>query len=272
MNRENKCKNLSKTVDAKCRFCNIGIRWCDNYSVSILKSMKKSFGMRGVLVLAALWIGSTLSLRAATIFNNSVNDTTNRFNPGTYEVGDQIVLAPGSIGQFITGFSFEYWGTNTASPTTFAGDVQARVRFYLNDGTPFNGYASPGTQFYDSGFFSVSPTARSVLTFAQGADNIPIGGFQVLASEMTWSVQFRGMGATDSLGVDIYNPPTVGMDYPDYWQNNSLRDWTLMTNSITPIMNFAAVVSAVPEPSVLALSLAGGLGILVMVRRLRRTS
>jgi len=232
--------------------------------------------MRGVLVLAALWIGSTLSLRAATIFDNSTHDLGIRFNPGTYEVGDQIAFASGSIGQWITDFSFEYWGTNTASPTAFAGgaNVQARVRFYLNDGTPFNGYASPGTQFYDSGFFTIgpTPTGRNTLNFTQGADGIPIGGFQVLASEMTWSVQFRGMGATDSLGVDIYNPPTVGSDHTDYWQNNSLRDWTLMTNSLASTMNFAARVSAVPEPSVLALSLAGGLGILVMVRRLRRTS
>lgn len=272
MNRENKCKNLCKSVDAKCRFCNIGIRWCDNYSVSILKSMKKSFGMRGVLVLAALWIGSTLSLRAATVFDNSTGDLGIRFNPGTYEVGDQIGFASGSTGLWITGFSFEYWGTNTASPTTFAGDVQARVRFYLNDGTPFNGYASPGTMFYDSGFFTVAPTGRATLNFGPGADNFANGGYQILTSEMTWSVQFRGMGATDSLGVDIFNPPTVGTDHTDYWQNNSLRDWTLMTNSLAPTMNFAAVVSAVPEPSVLALSLAGGLGILVMVRRLRRTS
>jgi len=270
MNRENKCKNLSKTVDAKCRFCNIGIRWCDNYSVSILKSMKKSFGMRGVLVLAALWIGSTLSLRAATIFNNSVNDTTNRFNPGTYEVGDQIVLA--GTERFLTDFSFEYWGTNSAGPTTFAGDVQARVRFYQNDGVTFNGYASPGTMFFDSLWFQVTPTPRATLNFTQGVD-FPIGGLIIPSNDMTWSVQFRNMGATDTIGVDLYNPPTVGIDYPDYWQNNAVRNWALMTNSLVPTMNFAAQMQAtVPEPSVLALSVTGGLGILMMVRRLRRTS
>ena len=236
--------------------------------------MKKSFGMRGVLVLAALWIGSTLSLRAATIFDNTQNDLKVRFNPGTYQVGDQILLS--GTDRYLINFSFEFWGTNTASPgnTTFAGAVQADVRFYLNDGPLFNGYATPGTLFYDSGFFNVvNPTPRSTFVFTPGnlPGDLPLGGLYIPSSEMTWSVQFRGMGGTDSIGLDIYNPPTVGSDYPDYWQNTG-TGWTLMQNGIAPTMNFAAQMQAtVPEPSALAL-LAGGLGILVMARRLRRTS
>jgi hypothetical protein len=86
---------------------------------------------------------------------------------------------------------------------------------------------------------------------------------------MTWSVQFQGMTLADSVGVDIYSPPTAGGDYPDYWQNNG--GWTLLTNVVP--MDFAARFEAnatVPEPATLTLSILGGLGILTLARRLRR--
>src|SRR5574340_1842514 len=89
-------------------------------------------------------------LGATTIFDNSVNDLGTRFNPGTLEVGDEILLA--STERYLTNFSFEYWGTSSGA--SFAGPVEARVRFYQNDGAPFNGYATPGSLFYDSGWFS----------------------------------------------------------------------------------------------------------------------
>jgi len=91
---------------------------------------------------------------------------------------------------------------------------------------------------------------------------------------MTWSIQFSGMGATDAVGVDIYGPPTVGQAYGDYWQNDGTvlsPSLVLLTNTVP--MDFAAQMYAnqnIPEPSVLVLSLAGGLGILTLVRRLRR--
>src|SRR5882724_1398112 len=82
---------------------------------------------------------SLSSLRATTIYNNSTNDLLARFNPGTTEIGDEILF--GSTERYLTNFSFEYYGTNTASPgnVSFAGAVEARVRFYRNDGALFSG-------------------------------------------------------------------------------------------------------------------------------------
>jgi hypothetical protein len=231
--------------------------------------------MRNLNRVSVLWaigvllIAIVLPVGAATpIFNNSVYDLGHRFNPGTNEVGDEILLA--STERYLTHFDFEFWGTNTLNDYSFAGTVQARVRFYENNGTLFNGYPSPGTAFFDSGWFSAgAPTARSIFIFTEGVD-FPDGGLFLPSSDMTWSVQFQGMGATDSIGVDIYSPPVVGWDYPDYWESSN-GSWQLLTNGVP--MDFAARFYAnqqVPEPSSAALSALGGLAILVAAYRVRR--
>jgi hypothetical protein len=213
------------------------------------------------------------SVPAATIFDNSSNDLGMRFNPGNLEVGDEIMLA--GTDRTLTGFSFEYWGVSTANPSIFSGAVQARVQFYVNNGASFHGYSTPSTMsFYNSDWFTVSPTltGRSTLNFTAGSDNIPVGGLFLPSSDMTWTVQFRNMAGTDTVGVDLYSPPTIGTevgDFGDYWENDG--GWLLMTNTVSR-MDFAAKFDAVPEPSSLVLSLCGGLGILTLAYRLRRKS
>ncbi len=224
--------------------------------------------IKACLVAGTLCAGFTVPLSAATtIFDNTVNDLTVRFNPGTTEVGDQILLAGGE--RYLTTFSFEYWGVNTTFLDHFTGTVQAEVRFYENTGPLFNGYAAPSaTPFYNSGLFDVpAPTSRNTFVFTAGTD-FPSDGLFLPSSDITWSVQFSGMASDDSVGVDIYSPPVVGQDYPDYWQNSG--GWTLMTNSVATDMDFAAKMDAVPEPSALALSLCGGLGVFFWGRRFSR--
>jgi len=210
---------------------------------------------------ASLFIaGLPWVLPADVIFDNSVNDLHSRFNPGTLEVGDEIVLA--GTARYLTNFSFEFWGTNTLNPAnlSFAGVVQARVRFYLNNGPPFHGYGTPGTNFYDSGWFSVpKPTSRNLFVFEAGSD-FPAGGLYIPASNITWSVQFQGMAANDSVGVDLFSPPVVGIDFSDYWEND-ISGWTLKTNSLVTAVDFAAVFQAIgtsaPLPS-LQITSSGG--------------
>lgn len=209
-------------------------------------------------LLVAMAFGIALPVSADTIFDNSAHDLNTRFTPGTFEVGNEIGLTLGSP-RFLTNFSFEYWGT--ASGPSFNGTVQAEVRFYLNDGTPFNGYSTPGTLFYDSGLFTVpSPTSRNTFVFTAGADFPANGLYLPVVSNMTWTVQFSGMGAGDNAGVDLYSPPVVGSTYGDYWEND-ITGWALKTNAVA--MDFAAKLEATtPEPSAIALLLCGGMGIL----------
>ena len=147
------------------------------------------------------------------------------------------------------------------------------MRFYENNGDPFNSYLGPGTNFFDSGLFDVKkPTARSTFIFSAGSapgSDFPSWGLFIPADEMTWSVEFSGMGGTDSVGVDLYSPPVVGQNYDDYWAFSGAA-WTLQTNSVAT-MSFGAYMEAVvPEPSTVTLAIIGGLGVLTLAHRLRR--
>jgi hypothetical protein len=249
--------------------------------------MRNLLRKNALLVAGALVMSLSLPLLASAppppgsgtaIFDNSVNDLTTIFNPTTFEVGDQIKLGGSIYDRRLMYFDFEYWGWNTTPfATSFAGAVEARVRFYENNGALFNGYPTPSaTPFFDSGWFGSGllvptgtlPGQRETVTFTAGLGlDFPATGLVIPADEITWSVQFRGMTPTDSIGLDIYSPPTVGQDYPDYWQNDGLGNWTLLTNTVA--MDFGARMYGVPEPSTMVLVL-GGLGLLVSAGRMRR--
>ena len=208
-------------------------------------------------------VALSLSASGATIYDNSANDLVTRLNPGLKEIGDEIIFA--GTERYVTQFAFEYYGLTTPNNFVFAGgnSVQARVRFYLNDGPTYNTYATPGTTLFDSGWFGgFGPTPRATIVFASVLGDFPVNGLYIPANSITWSVQFQGLAGTDEIGVDIYNPAVVGQTLSDYWENNA-GSWTLLTGSIP--MNFAArfqAVNAVPEPSSLALMALAGAGLL----------
>ena len=208
-----------------------------NSKLSINRFLYTAFALRRSLFAAAVII---LAARASAdvIFDNSVHDLGRRFDPGELEVGDEIEVV--GAARYVTNFNFEYWGDSTA-PGVFAGNVEARVRFYRNDGSSFNGFAAPGTLFYDSGWFGVAPTLRSQLIFLAGSD-FPPGGLYLPVSNFTWTVQFQGMSTGDSAGVDLYSPIETGFSYSDYWQNDP-GGWALKTNSALTV-NFAAQIQA----------------------------
>ena len=44
------------------------------------------------------------------VYDNSVNDLVTRFDTGTNEVGNEIILA--GTERYLEGFSYEFWSTN----------------------------------------------------------------------------------------------------------------------------------------------------------------
>ena len=221
----------------------------------------KSIGLASLLAIVP-------GVRAEIIYNNSMTDTTFRLMAtNNQQIGDQIIMA--GTARFLTNFSIEYYSPNLL----FSGSVQADVAFYLNNGTLFNGYASPNaTPFFDTGFNAIQPPSA----YTVPATNVGVLNFdlrndplsqQLLPTNFTLVVTFRGLvGPADQAGVALFNPVTVGQNTPDYWLNTP-SGWQLLTNSATPV-NFGARFDAtVPEPSVIGLSLLGGIAALATARR-----
>jgi hypothetical protein len=219
--------------------------------------------MRTTIIWAATLAATlTPSIHAQFVYENSTGNLDQRLSIGNVEVGDEIVLA--GTGRMLTGFDFEYYGIS------FSGNEQARLRFYQNDGELFNNdplARKPLTMFFDSGLFDVAATARNTLNFSTSDSSLPAG--IALPERFTFTVQFSGIEAGESAGVDLYDPPTAGESFPDYWYNDSAQGWQTRTNVSYP-MNFGARIQAVPEPSAWALCLLGAIAGSFYFRRNKR--
>ena len=218
--------------------------------------------MKPVTILLALALSIALPLGAfsqVVVYDNTDNDLTLRFNIGTSRVGDEVNLA--GTERELYGFSFEFFYTNSsAAPST----PSFQVTLYANDGPDFNSEATPGTVLWASPTYSGLITAftdRSTINF----DTTDFGTGILLPDTLTWSVQFGSLGLNDQIGLDIYSPPVTGSSYDDYWIETG-SGWQLNFSPSYPL-NFAATITAVPEPSSLALALLGAAGLMALRRR-----
>jgi hypothetical protein len=89
----------------------------------------------------------------ALVYDNNSEGILAPYEVGLREVGNQVSL--GGANRFPKSFSIEYWGAASPGPN-FQGIVQARVRFYRNDGPVVDSLPGPGTVFYDSGLLPIS--------------------------------------------------------------------------------------------------------------------
>ncbi len=193
---------------------------------------------------------------AVVVYDNSTGfvPTNNFLNPGTHEVGDQIIL--GGTARALTNFTFQY------STFNLTHSFQAEFRFRLNDGPLVSGTPRPNTTLFDSGLFTLPP-APTALSVTFDTDFGPNG--LVVPSNFTWSLQFFGLLPGEMAGPDLFAPVTVGSNFPDYWDFDG-TSWTLRANTNnTPPINFAAraEAKAVPDSSgisTIVLSMMGVLG------------
>jgi hypothetical protein len=232
---------------------------------------------RSLLKVVAAGVGIILAggagVRGGTLYQDTAATTGQIMNLANgQQVGQEIWLGPAVAGG-LTNFSLEYY-----SPfSTFTGPVQMDVRLYLNDGTPFNGYATPSTIFFDSGNFTlvnpwtISGTNSATVVFQLSdllsGNTINLNPNFFLPTNFTFTVTVTGMQGADTVGLPIFTePPAVGANFGDYWYDVS-GNWELLTNSIGPVAFGAKFQGTVPEPSVLYL---GGLGAAVLAFIARR--
>src|ERR1035437_6623167 len=205
----------------------------------------------GVLLLTGVPVyGSTLYINSAW----ATTATLNFINGQT--IGNQVVMGGGYTSAVLTDFSFEIYSSLAA----FNGFVNMQVFLYANNGALTNGYNMPGTLLYNSGPFTL-PTPQSF----SGGQNVGPLSFNLSSSPVflpstnfTLAVVVTGMTGTDAVGMELFNPATVGRNYDDYWVQNASGSWALMTNSAGPT-DFGARFNGtgVPEPSTLGLSVVG---------------
>jgi hypothetical protein len=217
---------------------------------------------------ASLMVLSLATAGATTLYDNSTGRQPYVFSDGTTEFGNEVVLAgPGAF--TVTNFSFEYYGLN------FTGSEQADVRIYENNGTPFNTFATPGTLLFDSGEFGIGQTGVGGASLDFNLENTPNLNSFSLTNDITFTVQFSNVGATNA-GVDIYYNPgtggaTVGTNFGDMWVNTG-SGWQLQSDTNAPLGIGAQFqgTQAVPEPTAVMLGLLGGVAGLMVVFRARR--
>ena len=224
--------------------------------------------LKSLAVLSALLPFCSSGL-ASIVYDNSTTDL-NLLAPASngVAIGDEINLA--GTDRLVNDFKFEYYLSGNA-----AGGETLQLTLYANDGLPaertVNGVTrlapSPGTVLYTS----------PVLNMQAGFQTAEASAFQVLVPDtFTWAVTFQGLGAAEVAGLRVYDGPTVGTSFADFWQQSggTWNTYLLPNDSLgNPVAaNFAARVSAVPEPTTLALALLAGLSWVGFLGYKRRSS
>ncbi|MBI3414933.1 MAG: hypothetical protein HY043_06360 [Verrucomicrobia bacterium] len=209
----------------------------------------------GVAFLTVALAGFDAKADTVVYDNTAATSYLNQFFSANNEFGDEINLA-GSA-RTVTDFKFEYF----ANLTTL-GDDTVHFRIYANgSGTG----AAPQTLLYDS-----NTDAPGGIPLFNGLQTVDISGLSLsVPSKLTWTAQFT-TSTGDTAGLPLYSPATIGGvllggeigSRDDFWQNIN-GTWTLTRYpNGTPAGNFAAQVTAVPEPSSIALGVLGGLALL----------
>ena len=206
-----------------------------------------------ILLGAGILLSAGITARAQVVYQNTTVDTGYSLGlPNGFEVGNEIQLSGGAAD--INSFSFEIYSPNTS----FSGSVSMEVYLLQNNGMPFNTYPTPYGVLYDSGSFALSTPYQymgqdvETLTFDLSASPVHVPG------DCTFAAVVTGLMGADSVSFRLFNPPTVGNAYDDYWANNNGGGWKVLTTTDANGNNtIGAEFDVVPEPSTISISAVG---------------
>jgi hypothetical protein len=240
-----------------------------------MKNRITSFFLQGLAAGVAAFLAQ--NAQSQVVYNNTgqnggTSSGVGSYNYGNGEVGNEIVLGTGS-GTFDVGaFTLQFFLTGT----TFSGTPSVELNFYSEPANNTAGTA-PGALLYSSGFSTLTaftPASGQTLTYNPDV---------TVPADFTWTLVFSGVPAGDSAGLSIFNSstkngsgipiPAVGGNYNDAWVNSgtaSSPTWTLVQstpNANSPGLQFGALVTAVPEPSTIALGVIGACSFLARRRK-----
>ncbi len=137
------------------------------------------------------------------------------------------------------------------------------VRFYKNDGADVDPglkvILGPGSLLWESAAQPIS-TGAGFVTLAVPGITVP--------KTFTWTIQYANVNNTDAGGLVLGDPIGVGKSFNDFWRKKEADGaWENVIFQGSPLKaNFVAQVTAVPEPTTLALVVIGG-GLFLALRR-----
>jgi hypothetical protein len=255
-----------------------------NHNQFRTSNMKRPF-LRAAMAVMGFVLAGGVGVKGDVLYQNTSTDLGySLIFPDSQQIGEQVWLNPLLPSEYLTNFSFEY-----SSPNNVAWSVTADVRIYANDSaTLFNGYATPGTLLYDSGpepfpnplSVSGGNTNALVANFALSdlefpmAGGTPLDSNLILPTNFTFTITFSGLDG-NTVDLPVFEPPSVGTNYGDYWYDLS-GNWELLTNNVPGASQvafgaeFDGSPSPTPEPTVLCLGAFGAAMLTVMRRRQRR--
>lgn len=129
------------------------------------------------------------------VYDNSTFYQNLFFGAGNgVEFGDQVELA--GANRLVTDLSFEYFLSSSSANET----AELTLRSMSGD--------IPGAILYNSGSFSLSAGFHTVTAAGLGMPS---------PDSLLWSVRFDGLEGGEKAGLLLYDPPTVGSSFNDFW-------------------------------------------------------
>jgi len=209
----------------------------------------------------------------SVIYDTSESYNTNIFSVDNGEqIGNQLTLSPATWS--MTSFSVEYYSTNIFQPAQVGVDLQ----FYFNNGRVVNGSATPGTEFYNSGWnygLTAGPQGDTITydssdLYQNALLNLPAGF--LLPGTFTFTLTFTNLDAENTISLPLANSPgnQVATSSGTYWLNQN-GQWTLLTNAAPANLVAQITGTNVPEPTAGFLGALGTLLLLTASRWSRRS-
>lgn len=218
---------------------------------------KQSRITKSLAILSAAWM-TVSAVGQEVIYQNQTTYLDRTFAAGNAWFGDEVFF--GGTARTITEFAFEVWAENIAAD---ASPAHAQLFLMRRDG-PEN--AEPGSVLFQTDPFLIDPAdvaaGNGFVTYT--IDQLALDWPD---QNLIWTVQFTGLDGNENAGLTLYDPPSVGSSFSDFWRKDATAGagWQLFSDPDVAV-NFGARITAVPEPSTLVYALLGGLTLLGLRR------